>query len=155
MNYISELRKKLNEYIEYIDTNIKDEKERDALKQRTADLFLEISDVIQNILDYNEMKLLNITKAQENMDKKMSKVEKMFQNIQKDIYGDEEYDFEVVCPYCNTEFTVESNENNTEIQCPECKNTIELDWNTEEECSGNCSHCKGCSDENEEEKNND
>lgn len=153
MNYISDLRKKLNEYVEYIDKNIKNKEEREELKQRTADLFLEISDVIQNILDYNEIKLLNLTKAQESMDKKMSKVEKMFQNIQKDIYGDDEFDFEVICPYCSAEFTVEANENNTEIQCPECKNAIELDWNVEEECNGNCSHCKGCNDEDKE--NND
>lgn len=150
MNYISDLRKKLEEYVEYIDTNIVDEIQKAALKQRTSDLFLEISDVVQNILDYNDIKLLRITKAQENIDKKISKIETMFQNIQNDIYGEEEGEFDVVCPYCNKEFTVDYNENNTEIECPECKNIIELDWNLDDECGGNCSHCKGCSNEDEE-----
>lgn len=151
MNYISDLRKKLEEYVNYIDQNIADEIQKAALKQRTADLFLEISDVVQNILDYNEIKLLRMTKAQENIDKKMGKIEAMFQNIQNDIYGEEECEFDIVCPYCNKEFTVDGNEENTEIQCPECKNMIELDWNLDDECSGNCSHCKGCSDEEDDE----
>ena len=43
------------------------------------------------------------------------------------------------------------------IQCPECHNTIELDWNCcdeeeEEGCSGHCSHCSSeCVAEDEEE----
>lgn len=150
MNYISDLRKKLEEYVEYIDKNIENEIQKAALKQRTSDLFLEISDVVQNILDYNDIKLLRITKAQEKIENKISKMESMFQNIQKDIYGEDECEFDVVCPYCNKEFTVDCNENNNEIQCPECKNIIELDWNLEDECSGNCSHCSGCSEENDE-----
>lgn len=153
MEYISKLKKELNDYIDYIDTNITNQEEKTAVKQKTADLFLEISDVIQNILAQNELKLLELTKSQKTIDTKIGKIEKMFQGIQKDIYGEDEYDFEVVCPYCNAEFTVESNENNTEIKCPECKNTIELDWNTEESCSGDCSHCKGCNEENKEDNN--
>ena len=152
MEYISKLKKQLNDYIDYIDTNITNQEEKTAVKQKTAELFLDISDVIQNILAQNELKLLELTKSQKTIDTKIGKIEKMFQGIQKDIYGEDEYDFEVVCPYCNAEFTVDSNENNTEIQCPECKNTIELDWNTEDECSGNCSHCKGCSNENKEDE---
>ena len=155
MDYISNLRNKLNQYIEDIDKNITDQNERNFIKQKTADLFLEISDVIQNILAHNELQLLELTKSQKNIDQKVGKVEKMFQSIQKDIYGEEECDFEVVCPYCNEEFTVENDENNTEIKCPECKNTIELDWNTEESCGGDCSHCKGCSEEDKDDKNND
>ena len=44
-------------------------------------------------------------------------------------------------------------ESKEEIQCPECHNAIELDWNMEEEggCSGSCSHCAGCVAEDDEE----
>ena len=37
-----------------------------------------------------------------------------------------------------------------EIECPECHNVIELDWN-EEHCSGSCSHCmENCVQEDDE-----
>ena len=47
-------------------------------------------------------------------------------------------------------------ENKSEIECPECKNMIELDWtgNINDEksgCQGSCHGCIGCGDENEEE----
>ena len=44
-----------------------------------------------------------------------------------------------------------------EIECPECHNLIELDWN-EEECGGCCSGCDGCEeghDNEHDEDNND
>lgn len=40
-----------------------------------------------------------------------------------------------------------------EVKCPECGNTIELDWNEEEECCGH--HCGGecgCDDCGEDEE---
>ena len=51
-------------------------------------------------------------------------------------------------------------ENKTEIECPECKNIIELDWSGDldddhhQGCSGDCSSCHGCGDkdDNEEDK---
>ncbi len=50
-----------------------------------------------------------------------------------------------------------NSEENTEIECPECHNIIELDWN-EEECGGCCSGCDGCEeghDNEHDEDNND
>ena len=38
----------------------------------------------------------------------------------------------------------------TEIECPQCNNTIELDWSgnlneeNEQGCIGNCGGCPGC-----------
>ena len=54
-------------------------------------------------------------------------------------------------------FPLEYDEENTEIECPECHNIIELDWN-EEECGGCCSGCDGCEeghDSEHDEDNND
>ena len=44
----------------------------------------------------------------------------------------------------------------TEIECPECKNIIELDWsgNLDDEddgCSGHCCGCSGCGDDTSDE----
>ena len=41
-----------------------------------------------------------------------------------------------------------------EIECPECHNIIELDWD-EEDCGGCCSSCGICDEEDEEENDED
>ena len=47
-------------------------------------------------------------------------------------------------------------EEKTEIECPECKNMIELDWSgdpsDDDECSGHCSGCSGCDDQEDDEE---
>lgn len=65
---------------------------------------------------------------------------------------DDEFDFEIVCPYCDNEFLIDINGENSKIECPKCNNVIELDWsgNFEEEIqsfgcgAGRCSGCHGC-----------
>ena len=51
-----------------------------------------------------------------------------------------------------------------EVKCPECGNTIELDWNeeAEHECAGHCGSCGGCghdeeteNDQEEQQENNE
>ena len=78
------------------------------------------------------------------------KLQKYIMKINKKEDGDDDdeydtddgYDFEIICPYCNTQFIADI-ESKTEIKCPECQNVIELDWNNEESqgCSGHCSMC--------------
>ena len=81
--------------------------------------------------------------------------------IEGDIYENDEqegeYEFEIVCPYCNLEFLADItliNQEKNEITCPECNNIIELDWNEEDECSGHCHGCHGCGEEHDEEDYN-
>ena len=63
-------------------------------------------------------------------------------------------DFEIVCPYCNHEFVSDIGSDIKEVECPECHNTIELDWNQEgeDECGGHCGTCGGCEHEEEVEE---
>jgi len=62
--------------------------------------------------------------------------------------------FEIVCPYCEYEFVIDANEDKKEVECPECKNIIELDWSgnldEDDECSGHCHGCSGCGDSDED-----
>ena len=53
---------------------------------------------------------------------------------------DNDYEFEILCPYCNHEFVIGKDTNlENEIECPNCHNIIELDW--EEYCDGECNDC--------------
>ena len=99
-----------------------------------------------------ERKLDSIITKQDELDGKISRIMSILSNIEKNFYEDDidgsEYDFEIVCPYCENEFVIDEDDNLEEVQCPECKNTIELDWSFDDEnmCSGgNCPRCKGCS----------
>lgn len=112
----------------------------------------DLENKIENLL--KEMK--EIKENQKVMTEKMSKMQQVIDHIENDIYSDEGFDFEIVCPYCEYEFVIDTDENKTEIECPECKNIIELDWSgdLDEEnhgCSGHCHGCSGCEDDSSDE----
>ncbi len=95
------------------------------------------------------------------MTNKIEKMQQVIDHIESDIYSDEGFDFEVVCPYCEHEFVIDANEDKQQVECPECKNVIELDWtgdlydDEEDGCSGHCCGCSGCGDSSDEENEDD
>lgn len=97
-----------------------------------------LSDIDKHILELEE--------KQEKLTNAVLKMRETLNLIKSDIYEDDDgnYDFEIVCPYCNHEFLADIDDDlNDEIECPECHNIIELDWNDEENCE-EC-HKEGCS----------
>lgn len=102
-----------------------------------------------------EILLVEIKELKENqkeMTEKISKMQQVIDHIESDIYSDEGFDFEIVCPYCENEFFIDVDTDNKEVVCPECQNKIELDWtgNDEGGCSGSCHGCSGCHDEDDD-----
>ena len=103
-----------------------------------------------------EKLMKEIKKIQENqieMNNKIEKMQEIINHIENDIYSEEGFDFEIVCPYCENEFVVDMDENMTEVKCPECENIIELDWSGDMEdggCQGHCHGCHGCEDTDED-----
>lgn len=95
------------------------------------------------------------------MTNKIENMQKVIDHIESDIYSDEGFDFEIVCPYCEHEFVIDANEDKNEVECPECKNVIELDWtgdlydDEDDGCSGHCCGCSGCADSSDEENEDD
>lgn len=95
------------------------------------------------------------------MTNKIEKMQQVIDHIESDIYSDEGFDFEIVCPYCEYEFVIDANEDKNEVECPECKNVIELDWtgdlydDEDDGCSGHCFGCSGCGDSSDEENEDD
>ena len=95
------------------------------------------------------------------MTNKIEKMQQVIDHIESDIYSDEGFDFEIVCPYCEHEFVIDANEDKNEVECPECKNVIELDWtgdlydDEDDGCSGHCCGCSGCADSSDEENEDD
>ena len=109
-----------------------------------------MSDLLNQQLENLLKEMKEIKENQIIMNNKIEKMQQIIDHIENDIYSDEGFDFEIVCPYCENEFVIEADENKKEIECPECKNIIELNWTgdldeeDEDECSGHCHGCSNC-----------
>ena len=159
MSVLSDNYKKIIAEVEERITNPED---LEFVKEKMSELSIVFMDIIDNLTDKADEKIKQIEEKQKMLESKMGEVEKAVNEIEGDIYeenDDEAFEFEIVCPYCDYEFTAEIT-GKEEITCPECNNVIELDWNDEEDggcCSGNCHSCHGCEDEDdfEDEDEND
>lgn len=146
---MSELSNKYREIMDEIDNKITDEKQLNFVKSKISEISMIFIDIIDRMSEIVEEKVVNIENGQKNIEKKLANVQKVIDGIERDIY-DDEFETEIVCPYCNNEFIAEiSDEEENEIECPECHNIIELDLNADYDednstCSGNCSSCNGC-----------
>ena len=142
-------------FLDDIEKNIKDKEDLEYIKKRFASFVDVMLDQIDYILDYKKDEISKLEETQKELETNMKKIQQVVDNIERDIY-DDDFDFEIICPYCNYEFFIDVDENKTEVECPECGNMIELDWSggdTEDDqnnCNGNCQGCSGCEDEDDD-----
>ena len=153
---MSLLKNEYKSFLDDIEKNIKNKEDLEYIKERFTAFMDVILNQMDSIMDYKDEKISELEKKQKELDERMLKMQQIIDHIEKDIYDEDGFDFEIVCPYCNYEFIIDLDENKSEIECPECKNMIELDCtgNINDEksgCQGSCHGCIGCGDENEEE----
>lgn len=153
---MSELNQRYKSLMKTIESKIKDEEDLKEVKEKLSSLVVLFMDKIDKIMNVSEDKVQALLSRQKGLEERIDRIETIAKNIEKDIYLDDNYDFEIVCPYCNSEFVTEFDELDQEIHCPECNNIIELDWSGGEEGSccehSGCHHCKGHEDPQEEEE---
>ena len=153
---MSILKDEYKNFLDDIESNIKNKEDLEYIKKRFADFVDKVLNHIDYIVGYKKQEIENLEDTQKQLIERIDKMQRVIDNIEKDIYSDEGFDFEIVCPYCNYEFVVDMDEEKTEIDCPECKNMIELDWSgdpsDDDECSGHCSGCSGCDDQEDDEE---
>ena len=156
---MSNLNDEYEKIISKIESSITDEKELQTVKDEIAKLTILFINTVDKVVEYSEEKLNNVEIKYEDLEEKMNILQNKMSKIEKDIYEeDDDFEFDVICPYCNHQFVTDIDlELNSEIKCPECKNIIELDWNEDdcedESCKGNCKKCEECS-KNEEDFTN-
>ena len=162
---MSKLSEEYLKILNDIDENISDEKEKQYVIKKVAELSSLYMDIIDRVTNICSKRMEEIEKYQNELEERLDKVKGTVDLIKKDIYEDDEYDFEIVCPYCNHEFVADvEDELREEIECPECHNIIELDWDGDDDdgCTGFCSSCghhDGCNSdepkEDDDKENND
>ena len=150
------LKNEYKSFLDDIEKNIKDKEDLNYIKQRFVRFMDAVLEEMDYISSYKTEQIEALEKSQKEVQEKLAKMQTVLDNIEKDIYSEDGFDFEIICPYCNYEFFIDVDENRTEVECPECKNTIELDWDGGIDddlsgCSGNCGGCHGCGENDEDE----
>ena len=143
---MSDIKGKYKKILEDLENNIKNQEDLLYAKEKVMELTLIFMDIVDRLTALTDARIKEIEEKQEEIDNRINSVQSIVDEIEGDIYEDDDnYEFEIVCPYCNYEFTTDiADGEKEEIKCPQCNNIIELDWNSEEEyspCSGDCSHC--------------
>ena len=134
---MANLKKRFKEILDDLDKNIKNKEDLEYIKSQIYKISILFLDELDKLADFNFNKLSVMLDREKELYKKVTKMEKIITNLEKEVFTSEEDDFEIICPYCNTEFIENlSDSENKEVRCPECGNVIELDWNDEGECEG-------------------
>jgi len=157
MNNINSEMKKI---MQNLQDNIKNKEDLEIAKVEFFNLYNLFFEEIIKMEELVNSRIAEMARIQTETNEKIDNLEKSLKKIEKDIYMDEEfedgeYDIEITCPYCNKEFSVEIDEvaDKDEIHCPECNNSIELDWGEGCGCGDDCDCCsdEGCSHKHDEE----
>ena len=151
---MGKLKNEYKSFLDDIEKNIKDKQDLEYVKERFASFLEIVLDQIDSIMDYKKDEITQLENTQQELSTKISQMQQVIDNIEKDIYVEDGFDFEIVCPYCNYEFIIDIDEDKKEIECPECQNIIELDWTGDVDgegqgCSGNCHGCHDCDEDDD------
>jgi len=143
---MSKISGKYRKILEDLENRIQNPEELEFVKEKFSELTMMFMDIIDRLTAMTDERINEIEAKQKEIANRINNVQTVVNGIESDIYEeDDSYEFEIVCPYCNYEFTTDiEDEKNEIVQCPECQNVIEIDWNSEEElenCSGSCSSC--------------
>ena len=150
---MSDLRNRYQQILKELEEHIQEENERNFVVGKFQELSMVFMDIIDRLTYITDIRVKEVKEKEKEIESKIGEVQQAVDGIENDIYEEgENYEFEIVCPYCNYEFVENINSDiSTEIECPECHNIIELDWNGEDECEQECSHCgHECSSSKEE-----
>lgn len=142
------LKTEYKSFLDDLEKNIKNKEDLEYIKKRFASFVDVMLTQMDYIMDYKEEEMKKLQQSQNEIQTKVDKMQQILDNIEKDIYSDDGFDFEIICPYCNYQFIIDVDEDKKEVECPECHNIIELDWtgNVDDDGDncGDCDSCPGC-----------
>jgi len=150
---MADLSSKYKKIINNLEKSLKDKQELEYVKEQVFAITSLFLDELDKIIEISENKMQDLVASQAELQKKISKVENSVNEIERDIYMEdsEEFEFQITCPYCNHEFTTDLTSTTQEVECPDCKNIIELDWNEDDCSSCGSEDCSGCHGHHEDE----
>ena len=154
---MARLREEYKKFLDDMEKNLKNKEDLEYIKVRFSMFVDKVIDEMDMLINYKTQTMKDLEEKQKEIDEKMNKMQQIIDNIEKDIYSEDGFDFEIICPYCDNQFVIDVDEDKTEVECPVCNNIIELDWSgdveEDSECNGSCSGCHGCDEEQEKKEN--
>ena len=111
--------------------------------------------IIMEIVEEMEDKVNQVEKRQLALEEKTTEIYDMLNDMEEELISSMNEEFEAECPYCGETIPFKIPEGEGDFECPNCHNVIELEmmFDNEEECHGNCGSCGGCdSDEDEDDE---
>lgn len=151
---MSNLREEFNKIMAKVEERFTNEDELNFIKEQILEVSMLYINELNKVIDLSERRVNQVVENQRILENKQNEIERALNNMEKELFvNEEEYDFEIICPYCNHEFVSDIGSDISELVCPECHNTIELDWdmNEDSDCSGHCCSCEGCEHDEEDE----
>ena len=119
------LNKKFKEVIKNLEENISNKQDLLFAKSQITELSMTYLDELQRMESKYTQKI-------DACMQRLDGLEMQMQKLDNEIFQDDDFedaDLEPIkCPYCNVKFFIEFDNSKKEIQCPDCKNIIELDW---------------------------
>lgn len=155
---MSDLQKKFNKIVSDIEKNLKNQEDIEYVKTQIYNMYNVFIEEFEELEAKSTEKIESLLIRYKVIEDRMSDIEDSIGKIENDIYikESEDYDFEIECPYCEAQFTVDcSNGIKDTVKCPECNHVIELDWNEHEGCSHDCCDCENECDEHEDDNDDD
>ena len=113
------ISKKYNEILLNLENKLESKRDFNLAKSALSDLAICYIDELTKLTD-------GYTNKISSFEARLSDLEKKF--IETTEIREVSLSEKIICPYCNFEFEVEYDTDNTETICPKCKNLIELDW---------------------------
>ena len=113
---MSKFKNEYKSFLDDIEKNIKNPDDLNYIKERFAKFMDVVIEKMDQVLDFKNQELDHLLEMQKGLENRMDKMQRIIDNIEKDIYSDEGFDFEIICPYCNYEFIADVDENKTEIE---------------------------------------
>lgn len=114
--------KKYNDTIKNLEENMSNKRDLEFAKKQVTDLAMAYLDSLNDIEKKYDDKVKHCEERVDNL-------EEHIQKLEKELFEEDDVEFEpITCPYCNAHFMIECDSDLTEIDCPDCNNTIELDW---------------------------
>lgn len=151
---MSNLKKKFNAIITDLEQNIQNKEDLDYIKSQVYNIALIFLEEVDKLTELSFDRLNVMIDREKELSKKVAKMEKMMNNLEKEVFVSSDCDFEIICPYCNTEFIEEFESGiEHEVKCPECGNSIELDWHEDGGCGHSCGgecECDNCKEHEED-----
>ena len=97
---MSNIKGKYVQILEDLENNIKNPEDLDYAKEKMMELSMAFMDVIDRLTALTDAKIKEIEARQEEINNKVSNVQSLVNEIESDIYEEDEgYEFEIVCPY--------------------------------------------------------